>query len=217
MQGQNQKKGVPLFKRMERLRETQELTWDQVAEKLGVSTAMLMMVKAGSRNLSAKVLTRLEWAEFEAGLISRSDLSERAKAIGERHSNSVQSVLESDIQKGYFDFNPEYRPESKTRPNPETIRLTRPDAAGRARLGIVIAKSFDLEIALLACLPDDLRTQEFLERLPLSSRMSLQNAALTLVFGQEWRTTVAKLAVDNSIGDRTSIDQILGKTGPAHT
>lgn len=211
MQGKNSKDSASLFKRLKQLRHSQELTWDRVAEKLGVSTAMLMMVKAGNRNLSEKVLARLEWAEFEAGLISGSDLSERAKAIGERDKSSVQSILESDIQKGYFDFCPQYRPEAKAKSKPETIRLTRPDSTGRARLGVVIAKSFDLEIALLACLPDDLRSQDFLESLTLSSRMSLQNAALTLVFGQEWRTTVAKLAVENSIGDRTSIDQILGK------
>lgn len=217
MQGKISKDSASLFKRLEQLRNSQELTWDRVAEKLGVSAAMLMMVKSGDRNLSEKVLARLEWAEFEAGLISRSDLSERAKAIGERDRSSVQSILESDIQKGYFDFRAQYRPEAKAKLKSETIRLTRPDSTGRTRLGVVIAKSFDLEIALLACLPDDLRYQNFLESLTLSSRMSLQNAAMTLVFGQEWRTTVAKLAVENSIGDRTSIDQILGKTPASNT
>ncbi|HWD93547.1 MAG TPA: helix-turn-helix transcriptional regulator [Verrucomicrobiae bacterium] len=210
MQGQNRKKSSSLFKRLERLRQTQALTWDQVSEKLGVSVAMLMMVKAGSRNLSEKVLARLELSEVEAGLKSPAELSEHAKALDKRPEAPVQLVTESDVQKGYLDFRPQYRPETKSSSTSETIRLLRPDSAGRNRLGIVIAKSFDSDIVLLACLPDEFRNQAFLEGLTLSSRTLLHNAAMALVFGKEWRTTVAKLAVEHSIGDRTAIDQILG-------
>jgi len=46
----------------------QGLTWKQVAEKIGVGVTMLMMVKSGRRNLSNKVLYRLEQAEVAVGL-----------------------------------------------------------------------------------------------------------------------------------------------------
>jgi len=78
-------------------------------------------------------------------------------------------------------------------------------------LEIILVTSFESEIVVLACLPDELRNEAFMETLTLSSRNALHNAAMTLVFGGEWRATVARLAVESKIGDRTEIDQILGR------
>jgi transcriptional regulator with XRE-family HTH domain len=211
MQARNQKKTLSSFDRLDRLRRNQELTWSQIAEKLGVSVPMLMMVKAGSRNLSEKVLVRLEWAEVEAGLKSQSKASEQARAIGKRKPSPSPLVTESDIQNGYIDFRPQYQPRTSETLSPETIRLIRPTSDGRTRLGLVIAKSFDSEIVLLACLPSKYRNQAFLESLTLSSRNVLHEAAMALVFGTEWRTTVANLAVESRIEDPTAIDRILGR------
>lgn len=209
MQAPNKTKKSRLFDRLEKLRSVQQLTWAQVAEKLGVKVAMLMMVKGGQRNLSERVLTRLEWAEFEAGLKLKSQLSEPAKAFGNREKSSGPPITEKDIEKGYFDFHAEY---TSGAIGPTVVRLTRPDAPARNRLGLIMAKSFDSDIVILACVPNDKRNESFLQDLTLSSRMSLHNAVMTLVFGKQWRTTVANLAVENRIGDRTSIDQILGKS-----
>ena len=211
MQPPNSRIKSLLFGRLDRLRRVQELTWAAVGEKLGVSVPMLMLVKSGRRNLSQKVLARLEWAEVEAGLKPQSKASEEARAVGKRKRSQAQPVTESDIEKGYVDFRPEYQRGTNKPSAPETIRLIRPGSDGRARLGIVIAKSFDSEVVLLACLPDELRNQAFLESLTLSARNGLHNAAMALVFGTEWRTTVAKLAVETRIGDRTAIDEILGR------
>jgi len=81
-------------------------------------------------------------------------------------------------------------------------------------LEIVVAKTFDSEIVLLACLPDEFRNQAFLESLTSPSRNALHDAAMALVFGMEWRTTVAKLAVESNIGDRSAINEILGRGNP---
>jgi hypothetical protein len=120
-------------------------------------------------------------------------------------------VTESDIQNGYIDFHPQYQSEANGPPSPETIRLTRPTSDGRTRLGLLIAKSFDSEIVLLACLPSKYRNQAFLESLTLSSRNVIHEAAMALVFGTEWRTIVANLAVESRIEDPTAIDRILGR------
>ncbi len=211
MQTQNSRIKSHLFGRLDRLRRVQELTWAGVGEKLGVSVPMLMLVKSGRRNLSQKVLARLEWAEVEAGLKAQSRVSEAARAIGNRQRFRVQLVTENDIQKGYFDFRPEYQPDAKELSSPNVIRLNRPNSEGRARLGIVVAKSFDSEIVVFACLPDKFRNQAFLESLTLSARNKLNDSAMALVFGTEWRAAVARLAVESRIGDRTAIDEILGR------
>jgi transcriptional regulator with XRE-family HTH domain len=211
MQGENSKKKLAPFQRLERLRRLQELTWHQVGQKLGVSVPMLMLVKSGRRNFSEKVLARLEWAEVEAGLRPRSTVSEAARAVGKRQETRIQLVSENDIQKGYFEFRPEYRPGAKKPASPEVIRLDRPDSDGRARLGMAIAKSFDSEIVIFACLPDSYRREDFLGNLTPSSRSKLHDSAMALVFGTEWHATVARLAVESRIGDRSVIDRILGR------
>lgn len=217
MQARNSGKVPPLFKRLERLRRLQGLTWGEVGEKLEVSVPMLMLVKSGKRNLSDKVLARLEWAEVEAGLKARSKVSEAARALGMRQKARTQLVSENDIRSGYFDFTPEYQPGMRDPACPDVIRLNQPDPDGRTRLGMVVAKSFDSEIVVFACLPDDCRNEAFLESLSVSSRSKLHDAAMALVFGIEWRATVAKLAVESRAGDRSVIDQILGRGNPPRT
>ena len=211
MQEKRSKKSATLFQRLERLRRMQELTWNQVGQKLGVSVPMLMLVKTGRRNLSEKVLARLQWAEVEAGLRAKSSVSEAARAVGKRQEAPSRLVTESDIQNGYVEFKPEYRPSTDEPASPEVIRLNRPDSDGRARLGMAIAKSFDSEIVVFACLPDSYRREDFLDNLTPSSRSKLHDSAMALVFGMEWRATVARLAVEHRIGDRSVIDQILGR------
>jgi transcriptional regulator with XRE-family HTH domain len=211
MQAQNSTKVSALFERLQRLRRLQGLTWNQVGQKLGVGVGMLMMVKTGRRNLSEKALARLEWAEVEAGLRARSRVSEAARAVGKRLEAPSRLLTERDIQNGYFDFMPQYRPSAKEAASPEPIRLNRPDFDGRARLGMAVAKSFDSEIVVLACLPDPYRREDFLESLTASSRSKLHDCAMALVFGKEWRATIARLAVESRIGDRSVIDQILGR------
>ena len=121
------------------------------------------------------------------------------------------------IRSGYFDFTLEYQPGMKDATCPDAIRLNRPDADGRTRLGMVVAKSFESEIVVFACLPDDCRNEAFLEKLTVSSRSKLHDSAMALVFGIEWRATVAKLAVESRVGDRSVIDQILGRGNPPQT
>jgi transcriptional regulator with XRE-family HTH domain len=56
------------FERFDRYRITLNLTWNEVAERLGVSVGMLMMVKSGKRSPSKKVLHALSVLEVEAKL-----------------------------------------------------------------------------------------------------------------------------------------------------
>ena len=54
--------------RLQILRLKKQLSWEQLAELLGLSVAMLYHVKRGVRNLSEKAVYRLEQAEVTAGL-----------------------------------------------------------------------------------------------------------------------------------------------------
>jgi transcriptional regulator with XRE-family HTH domain len=54
--------------RLQNLRLKEQLTWEQLAESLGLTAAMIHHVKRGIRNLSEKAQYRLEQAEIVAGL-----------------------------------------------------------------------------------------------------------------------------------------------------
>jgi len=55
--------------RLQLLRQKLRLEWGQLAERLGLSRAMLDFVRKGQRNLSFKALNRLEDAERAAGIL----------------------------------------------------------------------------------------------------------------------------------------------------
>jgi transcriptional regulator with XRE-family HTH domain len=61
------KSSVP--QRLERLRVHTQSTWEQVAERIGITSSMLYQVKRGDRQLSSKAIFRLEMAEKEARLM----------------------------------------------------------------------------------------------------------------------------------------------------
>jgi hypothetical protein len=75
---------------------------------------------------------------------------------------------------------------------------------------MAVASSFDSGIVVFACLPDQHRREDFLRDLTPTSRSKLHDCAETLVFGPEWRATLARLAVESRFGDRSIIEQILG-------
>jgi len=172
---------------------------------------MLMMVKSGKRNLSEKVLIRLEWLEVEAGIKPVSKVSRVAKEVGRKPLSSSPPVVAEDMEKGYIDFKPEYKPDTTKEELPVTIRLIRPQPEATRRLGEIFGKSFDFDIILLACLDPVIRKEEFLDQLDTTSRQFLRDTAMTLVFGVGWRSFVANLAVESRIGPSPVVKRILGK------
>ncbi len=74
-----------IFRRIEELRLKKGVTWDQIADELGVSKVMLHYIKTGQRKPSNKVLYRLEEAEIRAGLRQRPsfDLPHRDSTVSD--------------------------------------------------------------------------------------------------------------------------------------
>ncbi len=205
------KKALDLSKRLVQLKKLEELTWNELAEKLGVGISMLMMVKRGERQLSNKVMVRLEWAEVEAGIKPESEISEAAREIGRKVRPIHPEIAINDVEKGFLEIKPEYSPDAPTEALPATIILKTPRREATRQLMVILAKSFDFDIVLLSCLEPKIRSEEFLDQLDIASRQFLRDAAMTLVFGLGWRSMVANLVVESRIGPSSVIEKILGK------
>jgi len=89
----------------------------------------------------------------------------------------------------------EYVDARRGRALPQAIKLVRPSEEGRRRLRKQYADTLDAQIILLACLPAANRTESFLALLTSATKSRLQAASLQLIFGEEWRSELAKLAV----------------------
>ena len=154
---------------------------------------MVMMVLRGERNLSAKALFRLVEAEQEVdqlrssrdylveGLIDASSIV--AKGIGqERQGRSASNVAVDYGQKSKVKL-------------PPVISLITPSEEACRKLRILFGETLDTRLIALACLPEEFRTEDYLEYLSAESKARLTSAALDLVI-RDWRTLAVKRLIN---------------------
>jgi transcriptional regulator with XRE-family HTH domain len=164
------------------------MPWHKVADKLGLSRGMLMMVLRGDRRLSAKALFRLEQAEREAA-----DLRSAAERVVEGlidKDDLVSQILGRDVKrKRMVEVAVDYEATKPSKSFPTTISLLQPSEEDCRKLKALFAETLDTRIIALACLPKQLRTEGFIDCLTAESRTRLTNAALGLVI-PDWRVLV---------------------------
>lgn len=168
--------------RLRKYQVSEGLPWRRVAERLGISVSMLMMVLRGDRRLSAKALFRLE--EAERAVESRKSVAERVveSLIGGR------DLADQIIGTGTVGIPVEYVGGKKIH-SPVAIQLTAPSDDACRKLRGLFAETLDTRLIALACLPEQLRSEGLLDHLSGESRARLTNAALDLVI-PDWRGLV---------------------------
>ncbi len=176
--------------RLRRLQVSQGLPWRRVAERLGISQSMVMMVLRGERNLSAKAIFRLAEAEHQAAthktaadqivedLIGGGDVVAEILGQGRKGRGTVEVAVDY-VGSG-----------SKTR-LPAAVSLVAPSEAACRKLRTLFGETLDTRVIALACLPEQLRSEKYLDHLTSESKARLTNAALALVI-PDWRTLVVK-------------------------
>jgi transcriptional regulator with XRE-family HTH domain len=181
-----------VFQRLRRFQVGQGMTWGQVAKKLGISVSMFMMVKRGERNLSPKALYRLEQAEHE--LADRKSRAERVVEGLLVDEGTAAELIERESGKlTRLDFKVEYCSARAAKSLPNEVTLWKPPEQGCSKLRRLFSQTMDTMVILLACLPDALRSENYLSQLTADSRVQLTSASLSLVI-PEWRTLAAKSA-----------------------
>ncbi len=177
-----------VVERLRRYQVSQGLPWHKVAEKLGVSRGMIMMVLRGDRHLSAKALFRLEQAEGE--IADSKSAAERIVEglIGEQ--DVVAQILGKDTKtKKPIEIAVEYESVKPSKSFPPSIALGRPAEEDCRKLKSLFAETLDTRLIALACLPHQFRSEGFLSQLTAESRSRVTTAALGLVI-PDWRTLV---------------------------
>ncbi len=174
--------------RLRRYQVSQGLPWHKVAEKLGVTRGMVMMVLRGDRNLSAKALFKLERAEHEAA--DRRSVAERfvESSIGKQDLVAQMLGKEPKTKKA-VELSVEYEFVKPSKSFPATLVLVGPAEEDCRKLRSLFAETLDTRLIALACLPHQFRSEGFLSQLTAESRSRVTTAALGLVI-PDWRTLV---------------------------
>jgi transcriptional regulator with XRE-family HTH domain len=187
------------FDRLRRYQVTEGLTWREVGERLGISVSTIMAVKSQNRSLGPKALYRLEEAE-RAAAERRSNAEQVVESLLEGEGSARDLIENVTSRRAGQGVPVHYVDARRGRGLPQTIKLVRPSGEGCRRLQKLYADTLDSSIVLLGCLPPDQRTEAFLGLLTPATRSALQSASLELVFGEEWRSKLAALAVADDRG-----------------
>lgn len=178
----------PTVERLRHYQVSRGLTWQQMANKIGVSRGMLMMVLRGDRRLSTKALFKLE--EMERGTADRRTAAERfvEGLIGDR---GLVSQLTGQSGKHKKEIAVQYQAGKSNKSLPPCIALRRPAEDDCQKLRSLFAQTLDTRIIALACLHGHLRSEGFLDQLTAESRTRLTTEALDLVI-PDWRVLVTQ-------------------------
>lgn len=173
------------------------MTWNVIAEDLGVDRSMIFHVKRGSSKLGKKALYRLEQleaTEAEAASAPSDAMRPQRKIAGEMLTAKMKAsrirVLTRDIKRGTMEAPVEYLAGKPPKGCPSELRLQRPDVRVSARLLKEISGSTGgLEQVLKASLIEEFNSDAFLNQLTPFCYHALEEASADLAFGLNWRGT----------------------------
>jgi transcriptional regulator with XRE-family HTH domain len=177
--------------RLKALRLHNQWTWDQLAKELDLSVSMIYQVNRGGQNLSDKALYRLEQLEqkhaasMEAANWAISNPSELAKLLAEEMRDAEIKISDAQIDAGEITVPLEYRSGRTPKGCPRKITLRRPDNRTTQKLLADINETRNPDPILLACLPEEFRSDKFLNRLTPFCFHGLDKAAFVITFGRE--------------------------------
>ncbi len=198
---------TPVSERLCRVKENRGVTWRQLAHDLGVSLSMLLMVKSGARTLGPDVVARLEKLEKRTPNLPPPPLKE-ARGISGR---TRVRLTAADRERGFVEVDVSYRRGADVTGLPSRIRVSQPKEPERERVRKVVGDTWEVKIAIIACLPREVAYEDYLEVLSTETYLTVQSVALSFVFGDRWRTILAKAVVEGLIGPPGEADRIIGR------
>jgi hypothetical protein len=198
-----------IINRLCRLKENRGATWKQISEDLGISLSMALMVKSGARVLGKDSMAKLEALEKKTPNVAPPP-TEKRNAVGGRER---VRLTEKDRERGFVEIDVSYRPGVKTTKLPQRIRISRPSDRAIEKVTKILGDTWEVKIVVLACLPETVANEDYLESLSTKSYLAVQSVALSLVIGERWRTLLAKAVVEGLIDTRSVVKEVVSAQG----
>ena len=184
-------KNLPVVERLERLRRAKGWTWDQLSQQLAVSRTTLHYLRKDRHEPTGRLLRNLQEAEQQAGILEKLSTAPASRALIDALHASLASaqvpVRPEDHDRGFIQLKLDYLRGAPPAGFPSEIRLTRPPASRGAEILADVLTTETYDSVLLACLPKEHAKEEFLNLLTPFSLTALTEAAMTLIFGNEWK------------------------------
>src|SRR5437879_9029481 len=114
------KKMNPVVEMLCRVKANRGVTWKQLADDLGVSLSMLLMVKSGARTFGNEVQARLERLDKKTPNLPPPPLKETRGIAGR---NRVRLTV-ADRERGFVEVDVTYRPGVDATNLPRRIRVS---------------------------------------------------------------------------------------------
>ncbi len=170
-------------------------TWDELAENLGTSRTTLHYLRVGRHEPGGKLLRKLEATEQQAGVtpINSPEPSTSRALIDALHASLASAqvtVRPEDHDRGFLSVPLHYLRGAPPKGQPNEIKLSRPPSSKRAQLLADVLRSEDYQVILLTCMPKEHANEEFLNALTPFCITALTDAAMTLVFGSDWKSRI---------------------------
>jgi hypothetical protein len=154
---------------------------------------MIHYLRSGRSSVTDKALYRLSEAEKAAG----TEVSQESKAralVEAMHSNLQEAKTEvtaTDHDRGHVVAKLQYLRGEPPKGMPNEVKVARPEHKARAKL-LADVMIGEYEQVLLACLPKEYANKQFLDRLTPFTLEALEDAAMSLVFGIQWKQRVRR-------------------------
>ncbi len=179
------------IERLERIKLAKKLTWAEAAKLVGLSRAMVGFIRQRKHPVSVQVARNLSRAEREAGIIPVAKAI--IEAIAARSREMQIKVSSEDLEAGIIVAKLDYLTGRPPAGCPDRISLSRPDIKISAKLITAVLLEESYHPVLLACLPREFANKTFLNRLTPFCYNELAEAAMALVFGQNWQERLPDL------------------------
>lgn len=187
-----------MHQRLHRLRESAGLTYNEIAEQLGISRSTLHLIRRGSYTPTERVLERLKTLEQFGGRLpapaTGSAVNLLALLLNPVGASSQFTLSREQLDAGTAEVPLTY---AGTPPAdyPTTLTLRRLETVAglTAFIQAVVNQAYDRFI--IACLPENPTNRHVLGRITPKSLLDLLAAALQLTFGAAWKQQAHEFSV----------------------
>lgn len=214
--GEMQNDKTELADRIKHLRAVSGLTYEEIAEELGISRTTLHFIRNGTQAPAERVLRLLEAMEQCRGRLQkpleRTGTNILSLVLAPQTAPSAITVTSEQLTTGHIDVPVNYITDAGGAPA-HTITLHRPSTMDGIRTFMSAVVNQTFEDIIFLCMDGTQRGQEALNALTPTSIINLLEVGLQLIFGRDWRTQADQIAERTLTGVLKTTNEVMVNSG----